>query len=116
MDVAERFTKDGQYALRRDSMRRMISRYEFSCRLIARELPTMVAPHATEAEVKVALKELYPFGMRKYWPYKAWLRARRQALRAWTAGRFAQFAPTRERQTLHDPRQLPLTPVAEDAS
>lgn len=32
------------------------------------------------AQRKQALKNGYPFGPRSYWPYKAWLKARRQYL------------------------------------
>jgi len=35
---------------------------------------------ATPAQRKTALWAAYPFGPRKYWPYKAWLKAQRAYL------------------------------------
>lgn len=35
---------------------------------------------ATLAERKAAIDAAYPFGERGYWPYKAWLKARRSYL------------------------------------
>lgn len=39
-----------------------------------------VPPDATRAECDRVLREAYPFGVRKHWPYKAWRRACREAL------------------------------------
>jgi len=50
---------------------------------IHRRLPS----DATLKQREQALKDGYPFGQRKYWPYKAWLKARRQYL--------AKYKPTR---------------------
>lgn len=36
--------------------------------------------HSTEQELKRALKDAYPFGERKHWPYKIWLDCVRRAL------------------------------------
>ena len=36
---------------------------------------------ASLAERKAAVDAAYPFGRRSHWPYKAWLRARREYLR-----------------------------------
>lgn len=40
---------------------------------------------ATEADVKRACRDAYPFGPREHWPYKAWL----QRVAAWKQGREA---------------------------
>ena len=37
----------------------------------------------TEDELRAKLRELYPFGERKYWPYKCWLDEQRFAIRHW---------------------------------
>lgn len=36
--------------------------------------------HSTESELKQALKDAYPFGERKHWPYKIWLDCVKRAL------------------------------------
>lgn len=35
---------------------------------------------ASLSQRKAALRNQYPFGIRSYWPYRAWLRARREYL------------------------------------
>lgn len=40
---------------------------------------------ATDADVKRAVRDAYPFGPREYWPYTVWL----QRVKAWKAGRAA---------------------------
>lgn len=37
----------------------------------------------TEQELRAALREAYPFGERKMWPYKCWLIEQDAAIRAW---------------------------------
>jgi len=32
-------------------------------------------PNASDAELRNAVKDAYPFGVRKFWPYKAWCKA-----------------------------------------
>lgn len=44
------------------------------------EIHASLPGNATLKERKEALKNGYPFGERAYWPYKAWLKARRQYL------------------------------------
>lgn len=44
------------------------------------EIHATLPENATLKERKEALKNAYPFGERKYWPYKAWLKARCQYL------------------------------------
>lgn len=36
--------------------------------------------HSTESELKQALKDAYPFGERKHWPYKIWCDCVKRAL------------------------------------
>lgn len=36
--------------------------------------------HSTESELKRALKDAYPFGERKHWPYKIWCGCVKRAL------------------------------------
>lgn len=36
--------------------------------------------HSTESELKRALKDAYPFGERKHWPYKIWCNCVKRAL------------------------------------
>ncbi len=38
---------------------------------------------ATLDERKAAIDSAYPFGDRAHWPYKAWLKARREYLAGW---------------------------------
>lgn len=52
-----------------DEARRVIAR-------IHAELPE----DASLSQRKAALKNKYPFGTRSYWPYRAWLKARREYL------------------------------------
>lgn len=40
-------------------------------------------PDATDAAIRRALRDAYPFGERRYWPYKVWLRACRDVCRDW---------------------------------
>lgn len=35
---------------------------------------------ASDADVRGAILKAYPFGVRQHWPYKQWLKARRDAL------------------------------------
>lgn len=50
-----------------------------------------------EPDIRRALREAYPFGMRKYWPYKVWLdEIRRQR----------GFAPKKADYTDKNQRQL----------
>lgn len=44
------------------------------------EIHASLPETATLKQRKEALKNGYPFGERSYWPYKAWLKARRQYL------------------------------------
>jgi len=37
-------------------------------------------PHATTEELKKLLYDAYPFGERKYWPYKVWCQCVRETL------------------------------------
>lgn len=50
-----------------------------SARIIATALANVPAT-ATEQEIRAILKPLYPFGERKYHPYKAWCKAVNDAL------------------------------------
>jgi hypothetical protein len=50
--------------------------------------------------VKKAISASYPFGERKYWPYKVWLSEVRLQLR--------RFDPTRRDPRYQDERQLEL--------
>jgi len=52
-----------------------------SARIIAKALASVPAT-ATEKEVRAILYPLYPFGERKYHPYKQWCRAVKDALAA----------------------------------
>lgn len=45
-----------------------------------------IAETATLAERKAEIDAAYPFGERAYWPYKAWLKARRQYLQPFGYG------------------------------
>ncbi len=51
---------------------------------------------ATFKERKAALKEVYPFGERAMWPYKAWCKAQADYLR--------RYAPV-------DSKRFPLSPL-----
>lgn len=39
-----------------------------------------LAAGKTPAEISKAIDDAYPFGERRYWPYKAWLKARKEFL------------------------------------
>jgi hypothetical protein len=52
---------------------------EFARQTIAR-VAAAIPETATFAERKAAIDAAYPFGPRAYWPYKAWLKARRTYL------------------------------------
>jgi len=49
-------------------------------------------PDASDDELRTLLRQAYPFGERKRWPYKAWRRCVREAIaarprqRAWRGG------------------------------
>ena len=50
----------------------------------ARVCAEVVKAHTgDEQELRAALREAYPFGERKYWPYKCWLAEQDAAIRAW---------------------------------
>lgn len=50
------------------------------CWQVIGEVHASLPPDATLEQRKKALKHAYPFGERKYFPYKAWCKARRQYL------------------------------------
>jgi hypothetical protein len=68
--------------------------------VIAREIAAGRALDLTDAQIRRRVDDAYPFGERRYWPYKAWLQARhrmldlpgslaaaeRARLRAWESG------------------------------
>jgi hypothetical protein len=53
-----------------------------------------------ENALRVALRDAYPFGPRKYYPYKAWLAEVKSQLRGQSAGQIVQSPSL--------PGQLPL--------
>ena len=44
------------------------------------EIHAMLPADASFSARKAALRNQYPFGERSYWPYRAWLKARREYL------------------------------------
>lgn len=70
------------------------SRYDEAVAVIA-EVHATLPPDATEAERRAALFKAYPFGERRFWPYKMWLKAQREYLARWSdkpAGPLVQSA------------------------
>lgn len=53
------------------------SRYQEACAVIA-AVHADLPPDADEAQRLKAIDAAYPFGQRKFWPYKMWLKARRE--------------------------------------
>jgi hypothetical protein len=49
---------------------------------VVNETMNALPDDATRADAEQALREAYPFGERKYSPYKTWLRHRKRALDA----------------------------------
>ncbi len=45
------------------------------------EIHATIPADASFTARKAALRNQYPFGERSYWPYRAWLKARREYLR-----------------------------------
>lgn len=53
----------------------------------------------SEAEIRLALREAYPFGPRQYHPYKIWLdEIKRQTGRLWPIGHKRAWENSRKRQ------------------
>lgn len=48
--------------------------------------------NATEAQVRAAVRDAYPFGPREHWPYKAWLARAAAWTAAWKAGHSCPLA------------------------
>lgn len=60
---------------------------------------------ATDAEIRRAVREAYPFGERAYWPYKVWtarVQAWRAAHRAGMARPMNDAQPARRTRTSRD--------------
>lgn len=55
------------------------------CWQVIGEVHASLPPDATLEHRKKALRDAYPFGERKYFPYKAWCKARRQYLAKYEA-------------------------------
>lgn len=53
------------------------SYWRSAAREVIRVADAALPPDATLAERRRALRDVYPFGVRKWWPYKAWLLERR---------------------------------------
>ncbi|MFZ4509292.1 MAG: hypothetical protein ACOYON_16510 [Fimbriimonas sp.] len=47
--------------------------YERSCQIIGQVIAEN--PGASDEELRALVSDAYPFGQRKMWPYKAWLKA-----------------------------------------
>jgi hypothetical protein len=71
-----------------------------------------MAPGTSESEIRRQVREAYPFGERKYWPYKAWIARVRAWRHAWRLG-YRQpirrrVQPVRTRIDRRDSDTLPL--------
>lgn len=51
-----------------------------TARAVIRTIDAMLPADAPIAQRRAYLRASYPFGERKYWPYKAWLKAQREYL------------------------------------
>ena len=60
----------------------------------------------TDTEVKVAVFDAYPFGIRKYTPYKIWLTQVKRHKAARAIGLRGPLTPGRNPSTTTDPNQL----------
>jgi len=49
-------------------------------RAVIVEVAATIPPETPFKERKAIIDAAYPFGLRQYWPYKAWLKARREYL------------------------------------
>ena len=67
-----------------------------------------VYPGMSDRQLRAILVAAYPFGERKFWPYKVWLDARRRWIRAFRAGRLPPVYTPRRRPP--DTETLPLLP------
>lgn len=75
-----------------------------------RALAPLYANGATPDTAQI--RAAYPFGPRKYWPYKAWLKQVRRWQAAHAAGLSSPNALNRpkpgQRMAIHDPAQLSI--------
>lgn len=64
-------------------------------------------PQATGAELRRIFRDAYPWGQRKYWPYKAWLKACRREINR-RDGKVEMIRPRASETRPTDPRQLDI--------
>lgn len=57
-----------------------MSRWSEIARQTVERVALTIPADATFRDRKAAIDAAYPFGQRAYWPYKAWLKARRRYL------------------------------------
>lgn len=57
-----------------------MSHWSDTARRVIQEVHRGLPETATLEERTKAVDAAYPFGLRQYWPYKAWLKARREYL------------------------------------
>ncbi|WP_413175394.1 hypothetical protein [Anabaena azotica] len=55
----------------------MTSRWRLAARAAIQKALSQLPENCDRAQMKKAIDSAYPFGMRKYWPYKIWLDERR---------------------------------------
>lgn len=57
---------------------------------------------ASEADVRAMVRDAYPFGPRRMWPYKAWCARVRVWMDAWRNGRAVPVTQHAKRRDMHE--------------